>query len=199
MAFKSLATSGIINFAKYQNALVGNAGFDPSSDFLITETLISTNTATVTFSSIPSTYKHLQIRVVARTDRSAYDVEDVNLKINGASGTSYTLHTLTGDGTSVTSFGNGDSDRIDLVPTSTAASPTSAFGANIVDILDYANTSKFKTVRILGGMNSTSYKFVRLSSGSYKSTSAVSTITVSGGAGGNFIAGTRISLYGGLG
>ena len=65
--------------------LVGNEAFDPSSFDLIQTYTLSSNQASVTFSNLgdySSTYKHLQLRMVAKSNRSGPG-ELFYYKING--------------------------------------------------------------------------------------------------------------------
>ena len=63
------------------------------------------SSTTVTFSSIPSTYKHLQIRYLARSARTGAATDDLAIRLNSDSGANYARHRLFGDGASVTASG----------------------------------------------------------------------------------------------
>jgi hypothetical protein len=67
------------------------------------------------------------------------------------------------------------------------------YGAYITDILDFGSTTKNKTIKSLGGYASTG-PYIMIRSGAYLSTSAVTSITITGA--GGFLAGSRFSLYG---
>lgn len=156
--------------------------------------LLSSTTASVTFSSIPSTYKHLQVRTTARTN-DALDLGGVAFRFNGDSGSNYTYHILDGDGSTVSSFAGTSQNMglFGLVHGNT--SPASSFGGVVSDILDYASTSKNKTVRSLSGRRATGAA-VRLVSAAWLSTSAVTSLTILNNVGGSFVSGTRFTLYG---
>lgn len=144
------------------------------------------------FSSIPQTYKHLQIRV---TDRSSYAqaTDNIFMTVNGAS--NYSSHWLTGSGGSVSAFSDVNRSNgawIATIPGS--ANTTNSFGALIIDILDYASTNKYKTIRVFSGFTTSTY-VVRLSSGLTQSTAAITDIGLNHG----FeyaLSGSRFSLYG---
>ena len=199
MAFKSLATSGIVNFNKYQNALVGNAAYFPdlSSDFLISEQILASNAASVTFdvSSLAATYKHLQIRYTTRSDASTFP--DIRMRFNSDTGTNYAYHRLRGYGSGVDSGYWTSTDQI-TVGHAAGTTTTQAFYAGVIDILDFASTSKNKTTRTLAGYTANGYDDIRLASGLWASTSAITNIQFLPSAS-NFAAGTRFSLYGSLG
>jgi hypothetical protein len=54
------------------------------------------------------------------------------------------------------------------------------FSGFVIDILDYANTNKYKTIRYLSGYDANGSGRVGLGSGSWRSTSAVTSITLQG-------------------
>lgn len=195
MAVRSLARSGIGTGGKYLNFLAGNTAFSPDSDFLIEEQVLGTAAATVTFSSIPSTYKHLQIRIVGQGSSGQYELP--SLRFNGDTSTNYANHLLFSDGGTPVSSGEANSAYIYAGWLSGSAIGASNFGASIVDILDYSSTSKNKTVRSLAGMEySNTNRRVQFASGHWRNTAAVSSITLGVLASASFSAGSRFSLYG---
>ena len=129
----------------------------------------------ITFSSIPSTYTHLQIRGIARATNTT---NGILMRFNSDSSSSYWRHFLYADGASISSNGYSGTS-IEYVYGTTSSQLASSFGANVVDILDYQNTNKNKTVRILSGVdvNGTG-GFLQFSSGSWSNTSAISSISL---------------------
>jgi len=160
----------------------------------------SGGSSTITFSSIPSTYKHLQIRAIDRNSRSLNGMGgSIRIKFNSdATSGNYYGHRMLGEPTSVyASAYTGNSDGA-LIGESMSNSATGGiFSANIIDILDYANTNKYKTVRTLGGgnTNTTSGDGVFLYSGLWQSTSAINTITLTVNPY-NWVENSSFALYG---
>ena len=146
----------------------------------------------ITFSSIPSTYKHLQLRM---TGRSSGGNTEIAFTCNSDTAANYSRHYLYGDG-STTGAGASTSTTsmsIGYVAASTALASTNA--VNVLDILDYANTNKYKTFRILTGLDvNGAGGFVQLSSGAWRSTSAISTLTLT--LANNYTTATQFALYG---
>ena len=144
------------------------------------------SSGTITFSSIPSTYQHLQIRMIVKdTDTTAgtYTVPGI-IRFNSST-TGYSRHELTGNGSTVSAAGvaSTSSMRIAPVPTSPATpTNTNMLGASVVDIHDYASTTKYKTVRAFAGedMNSATSGTgnANLYSGSWQNLDAVDSITL---------------------
>ena len=152
------------------------------------------SSSTVTFSSIPSTYKHLQVRLIARWNESPN--YGLILRANGDSGSNYSAHLLTGDGSSAGA--NSYVSSTFAYPLGNAAG--SGLGSNIystvvIDLLDYQNTNKNKTVRALGGYDANGSGQLNLSSSAWYNTAAINSITV-GSTVGTFTTASQIALYG---
>jgi hypothetical protein len=195
MAIRSLTRSGVAG-GKYINFLAGNAPFLPDSDFLIQEQVLGTSAATVTFSSIPSTYKHLQVRYVAGTTDGTTSTQQIRLQFNGSAASAYTAHNLQGNGSSVSSNAFTPFLRTNILLDSAITGDghgSGVFGAGIIDILDYGSTTKNTTVRALGGLTPNNY--VHLTSGAWINTAAVTSLALTS-SGTAFRIGTRFSLYG---
>lgn len=189
----TLSALGIFSAA---GAGVVSAG---SYDLIETYTLGSSQ-ASIVFSSLgtySSTYKHLQVRAVSRTDRASNYADSVRLRLNGSTSTLYARHQLEGDNSGVYSGGIGDVDSMFTLGWAGGALETNSFGASIFDLLDPYSTTKFKTARgfagvfgiATGGNNN-----IKLTSGLWRSTDSVTSITLT--ATNSFQSGSRFSLYG---
>ena len=169
----------------------------------------SAGASTISFSSIPSTYKHLQIRGIHRVT-GAYQVGNCFMRVGAGSidtGNNYSNHTIVGDGSTAAAAGGGGTRSsmmgFDYYNSVGANATSGIFSTCIIDILDYANTSKYKTVRFLMGreMNSgNTDSRIYFESGLWQSTSAISNIqfTPLNGAGGSadFVQYSQFALYG---
>lgn len=180
---------GIIASANQQGRGGGPVG---AYDSLATITLSST-ASSVTFAGIPSGYKHLQVRYIAR-DSFAANVDYTNLKFNGAS-TGYSWHYIRGNGAAAQASAGASATSIRVGFITYANDTASIFGAGIMDVLDYASTTKYKTMRNLNGADTNGAGLVALSSGLYQSTDPVTSITFES-AGTAYIAGSSFALYG---
>jgi hypothetical protein len=155
------------------------------------------SSATITFSSIPSTYKHLQIRWIARSTFSSSSAINMKVYINSDTGANYAYHQLFGDGTSATATGSASQTEIIVAGACAGNSMTSGImGTGILDIADYASTTKTKTLRSFAGIDTnTTTGSIRLSSGLYNSTTAMSSISFETN-NGNFGTTSTFALYG---
>jgi hypothetical protein len=172
--------------------------FAPSGAYdSIATTTVSTAVSSITFSSIPSTYTHLQLRATLRTSDSGSYAGDIVIQFNSDTGTNYSNHILYGNGSSAGAAGASSQSKNYTIFTSTAIAGASYFGAAIVDVLDYANTNKYKTIRSLSGAdyNNTNGQ-VRFGSSVWLNTNAVSTITLTDYVGTNFAQYSSFALYG---
>jgi hypothetical protein len=147
------------------------------------------------FAGIPTGYKHLELRYIARTTRAEAD-DGFAIQLNGDSGTNYRYHYLAGSGTSASAYSEGSNTGFSVPYVSAANAPANAFGVGICTILDYANTNKNTTVRILGGEDGNGAGWVALNSGLWLNTSAVTTIKLQTNNLGNFSQYSHFALYG---
>ena len=174
----------------YASQISGHLFTFPASAYesIQTVTVGGAGSSSVSFTSIPSTYTHLQIRAIARSTSNP----QVNLRFNSDSGNNYTEHDLMGNGSSASAYGAGN---IPYMPQGQVASAASTFGAYVIDILDYANTNKFKTIRGLNGFDSNGSGILGLFSNLWRNTSAVSNIELFANVG-SFAQYSSFALYG---
>jgi hypothetical protein len=162
---------------------------------------VTSNQSTISFSSIPSTYKHLQIRYIAASTRSTYGFDQLTMKLNSDSGANYSSHQLAGTGSSATATGYSSQNYMLVGDRNIGAAMPNTFGGGVIDLLDYANGSKYKTTRALTGVDNngtydgTYYPYITLMSGSWQSTSAVNAISFSA-LNGDFKPYSQFALYG---
>ena len=151
------------------------------------------SSGTITFSSIPSTYTSLQLRmsVLCTADNQA-----LYMRVNGITTDSYTYHILNGDGATVTATGSGYTGGAQINIGYSRNVMSTAPKVAIVDIHNYASTTQLKTIRTFTGVDrNTSSNDLTLQSDLVDTTSAISSITLFFNAN-SFASGTTISLYG---
>jgi hypothetical protein len=159
---------------------------------LATQTLGSA-AASVTFSSISGSYTDLVLVV----NQQATTANNHGIQFNGDTGANYRAHYLGGNG-SVAFAGDFGASQTSANAGWVSGSTQSAnvFGTIIVDILDYANTSKYKTVRSLTGSDNNGSGLVGLFSSLWMNTSAINRIDMSPAAGASWVQYSQIALYG---
>tara|TARA_R110000764_G_scaffold134713_1_gene222836 strand:- start:5 stop:565 length:561 start_codon:yes stop_codon:yes gene_type:complete len=175
-------------------AASGGGGGASSFELLETTTL-STDTASVTFSSLGaySDYKHLQVRIVSRASASTY--LGIETRLNGDTGANYAQHLLYGNGSSVNSEAYSSQTYGAPAQTIGEGESTVAWGAAVIDFLDFSSPSKTTTMRGLSGFATGTNPRVLLNSSLWNNTAAVTSIAFSLGTK-DFVAGSRLSLMG---
>ncbi len=166
---------------------------------IATVTVGAGGVSSVSFTSIPHTYAHLQLRVIARTARAS-SLDNLITRFNGDTGNNYYSRRLEGDGSSAYSdgYGLGSQPTFMLVPT--AANTASVFGANVYDILDYTSTNKNKVTRALRGLDLNGSGWMTLGSNLWIPTSLgsgnITSITLTSQNGANIVQYSHFALYG---
>ena len=155
----------------------GVAAATSSYESIATYTVGAGGVGSFSFSSIPSTYTHLQVRGIVRSYEAGTNINPVNFRFN-SNASNYTYHILKGDGASASSTATSNSSLLDFAYGGQAGKTASAYGGFVMDILDYQNTNKYKTIRSLWGADFNGSGQVGLNSGFwYNSTNAISSIT----------------------
>jgi hypothetical protein len=172
----------------------GVAAATNSYESIATVTVGAGGSSSISFTSIVGTYKHLQLRGFARGTGAAASYA-INMRFNSDSATNYNVHGLYGDGSSAAAFGVANATVVQIDRITGAGATANNFGSFVADILDYANTNKYKTARILGGFDNNGSGEIDFDSGAWRSTSAITSITLTLGTG-NFAQYSSFALYG---
>jgi len=163
---------------------------------MISEVVLTGSQASVTFdvSTLAAQgYRHLQLRTNLRDDRSGFGGSNNYLRFNGDTASNYAHHQLYGTGSGVGAGANAAATSIYLGDIPALGGTASTYGPGIIDILDFASSTKRKTITSFSGM-AQAYSWISYSSGSWRSTAPITSITIVDVLG-NFVAGSRFSLY----
>lgn len=189
----TISTSTVANWFGNQFVTFTPGAFES----IATSVVGSGGTTSITFSSIPQTYSHLQIRAISKIDQNyAYPIIRPN---NDSSTANYTLHQMYGNGSSVQTYSSatGAFNGAYVYYGALSTSNTNVYGPGVISILDYANTNKYKTLLGFTGFSdnglTTGYTF--MSSALWLSTSAITSITIVP-QGGNIKQYSSFALYG---
>lgn len=172
---------------------------------LQTVTVGAGGASSITFGSggtIPQTFTHLQIRAFNQTNRAVIPRDSLKIIFNADSTSNYNSHAIYGDGASAGAYANGTSAFMEAGFTATSSAASSIFGSQIIDILDYTSTGKYKTIRSLGGADcngtvATYGCIVGLESGFYfTNTNGITSITITPYSGSLFSQYSSFALYG---
>jgi len=178
---------------------VSTPAVTPSYESIATVLVGSGGQAAIDFTSIPSTYKHLQIRAIARDNRADSGTSSLRMQFNADTGSNYyTNHRLVGAGSGTAVAGAGATGAHILFTESASGNSTAnCFSSSIVDILDYTDTNKYKTTRTLHGaeLNDANGATV-FRSGLWMSSSAINAIKITHNNGSNLVQYSHFALYG---
>lgn len=174
----------------YGSMLAGNATFIPTSfESIATVNVTGSATSTVEFTSIDSTYSSLQLRIYSLSSTANWN----KLQFNSDTGSNYTYHQLEGNGSGGNAVAASATSQTSI-QYAYSYSTTNPLAA-IIDILDYTNTNKYKTVRIFSGNDNNGNGNVQYSSGLWLSTNAITSIKFINTSG-SFNVNSKFALYG---
>jgi hypothetical protein len=166
---------------------------------IATTTVGSGGQSTITFSSIPSTYKHLQVRLAVRSSiTGSGNQDDVLMRFNSDSGNNYAGHQVYGSGSTAGAGSLGGTPPVNIMyPAYVTSNSASAdtYGVAIIDILDYKNTNKYKVMRSLSGHDVSGDGFILSRTSLWMSTTAISSITFTFSSG-SYMQYSSLALYG---
>lgn len=162
----------------------------------IATTTLGSAASSYTFSSIPGTYTDLVLvsNVRCATSISNANFDSLGIYFNSTTGTSYSATYLLGSGSAATTGRNTNAAEIYAGEIAGFLAASGTFGSSIISINNYSNTTTYKTAICRSG---TANAFVSESVGLFRSTSAISSLTVRifGGAK-NLETGSNFTLYG---
>jgi hypothetical protein len=196
--YKLSNVGGLKTKTAYTSFLAGNSQYVPPTYEAIATTTLATSTANISFSSIPAGYTHLQLRITgwntSGSDRS------LAMYYNSDTGINYVNHFFIGNGSTATAgpqTGRGQTFIFDDNSGQRGFNGDTLYRSSfVIDILDYANTNKNKTIRGIGGWDANGSGNVGIGSSLWMSTAAINSITLFLPYSTNFGAGTKASLYG---
>lgn len=190
MAITKLKTNSLKNPQRYTSFLGGNQAYGGPASFESIATITPSGVSTITFSSIPATYKSLQIRISALSNGGSLLV-----RANGDTGSNYDRHALYAQPPlAVSTYSAANTNLIYVQPNGGGITTPDVA---VVDVIDYASTSKYKTFRMIAGTDANaSYDgSIWLLSGLWRSTSAITSLTFESSSN-PFLTGSTFALYG---
>jgi len=163
------------------------------------EQILGSDTASpITFSSIPGTYRHLRLVIMARSTRSVV-TESILGRLNGDTGSNYHFSMLLVNAGTTSHSATANQTTMNLGVIAAASATSGRAGSLIIDIPDYARTTFHKMVFASETefVSDTNTDFAqRYSSNLWKNTAAITSITILLTTGPNFLSGSTFTLYG---
>lgn len=162
---------------------------------LIASNTLSSSAASVTFSSIPSTYTDLEIRWSVRST-NASDFENIIIEFNSDTGSNYSRTSLTGSGSAASSNRATSAATWNQAITNGATSTSNTFGSGALYIPSYTSTAnKVGSNFGVQETNATAAN-IRVNAYLYQTSSAISSMKFSSANSENFVSGSSFFLYG---
>jgi hypothetical protein len=183
----------------FASSISGSKAINTSYESIQTVSVGSGGTASITFSSIPSTYTHLQVRGILQSARPTFSRDEYKIRINSDTGNNYAWHNIYGSGTGTASAGNEVS--VSYILGQDVVGSNGWWGTTVVDFLEYKNTNKSKTVRLLAGLDTNGAGVsgvngaITFGSGLWQNTNAITSITFTA-TNGNWNQYSQLALYG---
>ena len=174
------------------------AGYSPAvdeMDLIQRVTVGAGGTNTISFSSIPQTYQHLQIRAVARSNRGDQNGDFFQMNYNNDGDANYSWHFMAGNGSGPYTVSSAPAAMMETNRFPGSLIGSSTFGGIVVNILDYT-ASKHKTMIYIGGWDGNGSGEVYFGSGNWRSVNPVTSIQLNNSGGRTFQQHTTVSLYG---
>lgn len=189
MITRATLSSVLQGLPKYRSMLAGNAAYSPAAYESIAS-YTAPAAASVTFSSIPQIYKHLQIRFNVSQPGTG---GNLSVQFNGDTGSNYARHNLFASSSAQYRSSSATSTVIFVAGIGSGLYYYN--NAGVFDIYDYTNTSKTKTLRGYSGtIWETASNCIELNSGVWNNSNAITSITIQSTY--TLTTTTVISLYG---
>lgn len=188
---------GMSTVMRYTDMLAGNTTFNPSSFDSIASASGTGSSGQIAFSSIPQTYKHLQLRFSTRSTANNSG-EGMFFFLNNTYTSpfnQYSYHLLTSTGSSATAGVSASTARLQSSQCANASMPANVYDFHIIDILDYTNANKKPVIRWAYGWDTITSGNIVLESGAFNINGALTQFNISTYVG-NFTADSKFSLYG---
>jgi hypothetical protein len=158
---------------------------------IYSQTLASSGAASFTVSNIPTNYTDLLVVLNAKDSRTG-NSDSLTVQFNGDTGSNYSNTDLTGNGTTAASsrYSSQNFVRIGDV----AGASASEYGTTVFHILNYSNTTTYKTLLGIGGI---AVDFVEYRAGLWRSTAPITSITfLAQGGIATWTSGSTFTIYG---
>lgn len=166
---------------------------------LIAPQVLAGPAAIITFTDIPQGYRHLKVIAHLRTSRAA-ELDAVNVRFNADSGSNYDRQLITATGTTVTNSVVRASSILQVGAVEADSSRADNFSPVMMDITEYSNTSMEKWLQarsvVFGDTSADADMFIQFFTGRWRSTAAITEVSLIPNVGPNFVSGCVVQLYG---
>lgn len=165
----------------------------------IAQEVLTGSVTSITFSSIPNYFRHLFLECQLRTDAAA-ELDNALLRFNADSAGNYDRQLVQANDATLTSAAAIAQTSISMIGTEAANSRASNFAPGLVFIPFYKETNAEKWLIAFSGIAGNAsavgdvYALYRI--GRWRSTVAITSLTLLPVTGTNFVTGSKVNLYG---
>jgi hypothetical protein len=145
---------------------------------IATITIPVSTTGTISFTSITSAYKHLQIRGVLKSGRTAATFDNIQLRINNDTTSNYNSHNSYGFKSGSPASQSAGTQTYSYISYSGASGQPNYYSTLILDFADYTSTSKTKTGKYITGVDDNEYGVTVYGSTLWLGTAAINRIDI---------------------
>ena len=170
----------------------------PGSRYLIESNILSTSTASITFSSIPATYKDLVLRYTARHN-NAFSISQLGITFNGDTAANYSETAAYGSSTAAASGRQTSVNDINFNYVDADSATANTFSSNELYIPNYtvsANKPMSWTGITENNATTNNSAIILMNASLWRNSAAISSITLTAAAGRNFLTNSSFYLYG---
>jgi hypothetical protein len=164
----------------------------PTTYTLISSSVLGSTTGSVTFSSIPSTFTDLVLRVGGRFDGNSSSFE---ITFNGITSSVYRNTYLNTNGSTLESSNSGGG-QVYIMGVNTSPSTADTFGSIEVYIPNYLVSANKPFSSFGVTENNATTAFTEMSAVLFTNTAAITSIKIDGGGAYFFVPGSSFYLYG---
>lgn len=161
----------------------------------IATTTVSTPVATITFSSISSSYTDLKVVMSLADDDSEAGTGAPIFRFNNDTATNYSQIVVYGNGSTITNASQISKSQIYALYWNNSPTSTVQFPLMILDVINYGGSTT-KTVLISTADDRNGTGAVERSAGLWRSTSAINRIDITNDGAKKFETGSIVTIYG---
>jgi len=162
--------------------------------FKIASTTVETPQANIEFTSIPSGYTDLILKISIRTSKATV-WDEMDLTFNGTSTGYYDRH-LAGDGSAASSSSNSNAAFFRLVMVNGNTATTNSYGNGDIYIPNYTSSNYKSFSAELVSENNATNAYQYLYGGVLQNTAAITSIKLTSHNSASILAGSTATLYG---
>lgn len=194
--YRMSSAGGVTSDTRYPNMLTNYGDFGAMQR--IAYQVADGTSGYITFNNIPQNYQDLRVVFFPRSATTGTST-DIYLRLATTggvidTGTNYSFTRLYGNGTSAASDRNSPQSYITIGSLPASGATSGIFGSGTLDILNYANSTTYKTSISRSAADTNGAGYTTLIAGLWRNTAAITSVQIITNT--SFVSGSTVSLYG---